>query len=249
MDKQQTRYGQRVVAGFFGLSVLWIGLLLLGGLIWLTDFTKPKLPDETAKVIQTDSTTNDMNFFKQEVDAAVDALLLQQVILYPTDTVWGLGCDAEVPRAVEQLYKLKGRPEGKPSIVLVADLEMLHRYAAEVPAGLEQQLATQERPTTYILPAGPAVAKNLVGPDGTVGFRVVQEEFCHKVLRRLGHGLVSTSANKSGEPTPVIFSEIDPAIVRGADYVVSWRQNDETRAQPSRVVRLGESGQLEVVRE
>jgi L-threonylcarbamoyladenylate synthase len=190
-----------------------------------------------------------MNFFKQEVDAAVDALLLQQVILYPTDTVWGLGCDAEVPRAVEQLYKLKGRPEGKPSIVLVADLEMLRRYAAEVPAELEALLATPERPTTYILPAGPALAPSLVAPDGTVGFRVVQDEFCHKVVRRLGHGLVSTSANKAGEPTPAIFPEIDPAVVRGADYVVNWRQDDETRTAPSRVVRLGAGGQLEVVRE
>jgi L-threonylcarbamoyladenylate synthase len=188
-------------------------------------------------------------FFKQEVDIAVDALLFQQVILYPTDTVWGLGCDAEVPRAVEKLYKLKGRPEGTPSIVLVADLDMLRRYASTVPPELEHLLATQARPTTYILPASPAVAKNLVAPDGTVGLRVVQDEFCHKMVRRLGHGLVSTSANKAGEPTPAVYAEVDSAIVRGADHVVSWRQDDTTRAAPSRVVRLGAGGQLEVVRE
>ena len=185
----------------------------------------------------------------QEVDATVDALLLQQVILYPTDTVWGLGCDAEVPRAVAQLYKLKGREEGKPSIVLVADMAMLRRYAAEVPDELEELLAQQTRPTTYILPASRALAPALVGPDGTVGLRVVQDEFCHKVVRRLGHGLVSTSANKAGEPTPAVYSEIDPAIVRGVDYVVNWRQDDSTRTAPSRVVRLGAGGQLEVVRE
>ncbi|WP_151088965.1 L-threonylcarbamoyladenylate synthase [Hymenobacter baengnokdamensis] len=188
------------------------------------------------------------NFFRQEVDTAVDVLLTQQVILYPTDTVWGLGCDAEVPRAVEKLYKLKGREAGKPSIVLVADLAMLRRYVMEVPAGLEAALADQARPTTYILPASRALAPGLVAPDGTVGLRVVQDEFCHKVVRRLGHGLVSTSANKAGEPTPAVYSEVDPAIVRGVDHVVSWRQDDQTRVAPSRVVRLGADGQLEVVR-
>ena len=190
-----------------------------------------------------------MNFFRQEVDSTVDILLTQQVILYPTDTVWGLGCDAEVPRAVDKIYKLKGRAEGKPSIVLVADLPMLARYAAKVPAELEAALAVQTRPTTYILPASRAVAPNLVAPDGTVGLRIAQDEFCHKVVRRLGHGLVSTSANKSGEPTPAIFAEVAPFIVRGADYVVSWRQDDTTRVAPSRVVRLGPGGTLEVVRE
>ncbi len=187
--------------------------------------------------------------FQQEVDAAVDALLLQQVILYPTDTVWGLGCDAEVPRAVEALYKLKNRPAGQPSIVLVADLMMLQRYAATVPAELEATLAAQTRPTTYILPASRVVAPGLVAPDGTVGLRVVKDEFCFKVVRRLGHGLVSTSANKAGEPTPAVYAEVDPAIVRGADYVVSWRQDDAARVAPSRVLRLGAGGALEVVRE
>jgi len=189
-----------------------------------------------------------MNFFRQEVDSAVDVLLTQQVILYPTDTVWGLGCDAEVPRAVEKLYKLKGRPAGTPSIVLVADLAMLARYAAQVPAELEAALAAQTQPTTYLLPASAAVAPGLLAPDGTVGLRVVQDEFCHKVVRRLGHGLVSTSANKTGEPAPAVFAEVDPAIVRGVDHVVSWRQDDVTRVAPSRVVRLGRGGALELVR-
>ena len=190
-----------------------------------------------------------MNHFQQEVDAAVDALLLQQVILYPTDTVWGLGCDAESPPAVKQLYQLKGRSEGQPSIVLVADLAMLRRYATEVPAELEALVAEQARPTTFILPASRAVAPGLVAPDGTVGLRVVKDEFCFKVVRRLGHGLVSTSANKTGEPAPAVYAEIDAAILRGADHVVSWRQDDEGRVAPSRIVRLGEGGKLEVVRE
>jgi len=190
-----------------------------------------------------------MNRFQQEVDAAVDALLLQQVILYPTDTVWGLGCDAEVPRAVAQLYKLKERPADKPCLVLVADMAMLSRYAASVPAGLEAALAAQTQPTTYLLPASKAVAPGLLAPDGTVGLRLVQDEFCHKVVRRLGHGLVSTSANKTGAATPASYAEVDAAIVRGADYVVNWRQDETSRAAPSRVVRLGADGQLEVVRE
>ncbi len=190
-----------------------------------------------------------MNFFQQQVEEAIDALLLQQVILYPTDTVWGLGCDAEAPPAVKRLYQLKGREAGKPSIVLVADWAMLQRYTIGAPAELEALLAADTRPTTYILPASRALAPDLVAPDGTVGLRLTKDEFCHKVVRRLGHGLVSTSANKAGEPTPAVYSEVSADIVRGADFVVSWRQQDDTRVAPSRVVRLGEGGRLEVVRE
>ncbi|RYU77716.1 L-threonylcarbamoyladenylate synthase [Hymenobacter persicinus] len=190
------------------------------------------------------------NFFRQEVDAAVDALLLQQVILYPTDTVWGLGCDAEVPAAVDRLYKLKNRPAEKACIVLVADEAMFAKYAAVVPPNLAELLAGQQRPTTYIVPGSRHLAPNLLAPDGTIGLRVVTaDEFCHKVVRRLGHGLVSTSANLSGEPTAAVYAEVAPAIVRGADYVVNWRQDDQTRSTPSRVVRVLPDGGLEVVRE
>ncbi|MCA8829469.1 L-threonylcarbamoyladenylate synthase [Hymenobacter pini] len=191
-----------------------------------------------------------MKFFRQEVEAAVDALLLQQVILYPTDTVWGLGCDAELPRAVEQIYKLKERPAEKACIVLVADEQMFARYAETVPPNLPELLAAQQRPTTYVVPGSRHLAPNLLAPDGTVGLRMVrEEEFCHLVIRRLGHGLVSTSANRSGEPTPAIFSEIDPQLVRKVDYVVNWRQDDETRSAPSRVVRVLPDGSLEVLRD
>ncbi|TGE18643.1 L-threonylcarbamoyladenylate synthase [Hymenobacter elongatus] len=190
------------------------------------------------------------NFFRQEVDSAVDALLLQQVILYPTDTVWGLGCDAEVPPAVDRLLALKKRPADKGGIVLVADEVMFAKYAAVVPPNLTALLAAQERPTTYIVAGSRHLAPNLLAPDGTIGLRVVQQdEFTQKVVRRLGHGLVSTSANISGEPTAAVYSEVNPVIVRTVDYVVSWRQDDQTRAVPSRVVRVLPDGQLEVVRE
>ncbi|RSK33991.1 L-threonylcarbamoyladenylate synthase [Hymenobacter metallilatus] len=190
-----------------------------------------------------------MKFFRQEVDNAVDALLMQQVILYPTDTVWGLGCDAEVTRAVDQVYKLKNRPAEKACIVLVADEQMFARYATVVPPNLTELLATQERPTTYVVPGSRQLAPNLLAPDGSIGLRVVQQdEFCRLVIRRLGHGLVSTSANLSGEPTPAVFSEINPVLVRKADYVVNWRQDDETRSAPSRVVRVLADGGLEVLR-
>jgi L-threonylcarbamoyladenylate synthase len=126
---------------------------------------------------------------------------------------------------------------------------MMKRYASHVPNGLEELLAAETQPTTYLLPASRAVAPDLVAPDGTVGLRVVKDEFCFKVVRRLGHGLVSTSANKAGEPTPAAYTEIDAAIMRGADYVVNWRQEDAAPVAPSRVLRLGEGGKLEVVRE
>ncbi|WP_139920739.1 L-threonylcarbamoyladenylate synthase [Hymenobacter sp. DG01] len=189
-------------------------------------------------------------FFREEVEAAVDALLMQQVLLYPTDTVWGLGCDAELPRAVEQVYKLKQRPAEKACIVLVADEQMFARYAEVVPPNLPELLATQTRPTTYVVPGSRHLAPNLLAPDGTIGLRVVlTDEFCQKVVRRLGHGLVSTSANLSGEPTPAIFSEVNPVLVRQADYVARWRQDDETRSLPSRVVRVLPDGSLEVLRD
>lgn len=191
-----------------------------------------------------------LRFLRDEADAAVDVLLLQQVILYPTDTVWGLGCDAESSKAVDQVYKLKQRPAEKACIVLVADEQMFARYAEVVPPNLPALLATQTRPTTYVVPGSRLLAPNLLAPDGTVGLRVVQQdEFCRLVLRRLGHGLVSTSANRSGEPTPAVFSEVDPQLVREVEYVVSWRQDDETRSQPSRVVRVLADGGLEVLRD
>lgn len=189
-------------------------------------------------------------FFREEVEAAVDALLLQQVLLYPTDTVWGLGCDAELPRAVEQVYKLKQRPAEKACIVLVADEQMFARYAEVVPPNLPELLAAQTRPTTYVVPGSRHLAPNLLAPDGTIGLRVVlTDEFCQKVVRRLGHGLVSTSANLSGEPTPAIFSEVNPVLVRKADYVARWRQDDEARSAPSRVVRVLPDGGVEVLRD
>ncbi|NVO84755.1 L-threonylcarbamoyladenylate synthase [Hymenobacter terrestris] len=189
-------------------------------------------------------------FLRSEADAAVDALLLQQVILYPTDTVWGLGCDAELSRGVDQLYKLKNRPAEKACIVLVADEAMFARYAEVVPADLPDLLAAQTRPTTYIVPGSRHLAPNLMAPDGTIGLRVVlNDEFCRLVLRRLGHGLVSTSANISGQPTPATFGEVSPELVRKVDYVVNWRQDDTTRAAPSRVVRVMPDGKLETVRE
>ncbi|GAA4384111.1 L-threonylcarbamoyladenylate synthase [Hymenobacter koreensis] len=191
-----------------------------------------------------------MKLFHQEVEAAVEALLLQEVILYPTDTVWGLGCDAEVPPAVERIYKLKQRPAGKASIVLVADEAMFARYAQTVPANLPELLAAQQRPTTYVVPGSRFLAPNLLAEDGTIGLRIVRDhEFCFKVLRRLGHGLVSTSANISGQPTPATYKEIDPSIVRGADYVVGIGQDDETRNVPSRVVRVLPDGSVEVLRD
>lgn len=189
-------------------------------------------------------------FLRSEADAAVDALLLQQVILYPTDTVWGLGCDAESPRAVEEVYRLKNRPAEKACIVLVADEAMFARYAALVPPNLPELLAAQERPTTYVVPGSRHLAPNLLAPDGTIGLRVVlHDEFCRLVLRRLGHGLVSTSANLSGEPTPAVYADVSPDISRRVDYVVNWRQDDATRAAPSRVVRVLADGALDVLRD
>jgi L-threonylcarbamoyladenylate synthase len=127
---------------------------------------------------------------------------------------------------------------------------MFARYAQEVPDNLSELLVEQPRPTTYVVRGSRYVAPNLLAEDGTIGLRVVQgDEFCRKLLRRLGHGIVSTSANISGEPAPAIYKEVDGAIIKAVDYVVGWRQNDETKSAPSRVVRVLPDGSLETLRE
>lgn len=175
--------------------------------------------------------------------------MVGNVILYPTDTVWGIGCDAENPRAVRKIYKIKERQESKSMIILVSDVEMLRRYVQEVPTGLERLVEAQERPTTYVLSGGQNLPQELVAEDGSIGIRVVKEEFCHRLILQIGRPLVSTSANLSGEPSPRSFSEISDEIKQRVDYVVQWRQEEEVEARPSRIVQIDWNGKQTVIRE
>jgi L-threonylcarbamoyladenylate synthase len=185
----------------------------------------------------------------KEVQRAVDHLLLGNVILYPTDTVWGIGCDAENANAVKKIFKIKDRPTDKPFILLVSDLEMLKRYVKNLPENFETHLQNQERPTTYIFTETKNLPAEVLATDGSVAIRIVQEEFCHRMVRQFERAIVSTSANISGEQTSGSFSTIPDSIKSKVDYVVTWRQEEEIQAQPSRIVQLQPDGSLKVVRE
>ncbi|MFD2245699.1 L-threonylcarbamoyladenylate synthase [Pontibacter ruber] len=190
-----------------------------------------------------------MKHFLKQVQAAEEELLVGNVILYPTDTVWGIGCDAENAEAVKKIYKIKEREESKSMIMLVSDVDMLRHYIKEVPANFERRLKDQKRPTTYVFSGAQNLPKELIAEDGSIGVRIVNDEFCHRLILQIGRPLVSTSANISGEPSPKTFSEVSDKIKERVDYVVQWRQDEKTEAQPSRVVKIEQDGSLRVLRE
>ena len=172
------------------------------------------------------------------------------LILYPTDTVWGLGCDATNEEAVKKIYDLKQRSESKALIVLAKDEKMLENYVEEIPTEVANILATAKRPTTIIYPKAKNLASNLVAADGSIAIRIPQDDFCQKLLKQWKKPLVSTSANISGEPTPIHFEEITQAIKRQVDYSVDCQVFDiKISTQPSRILKVGERGEVTVLRE
>lgn len=190
-----------------------------------------------------------MNQLVKQVQAAEEELLVGNVILYPTDTVWGIGCDAENAEAVKKIYKIKEREESKSMIVLVSDVEMLRRYMEHLPDDFEKLVESQERPTTFVLSGAKNLPKELVAEDGSIGIRVVKEEFCRRLMQQIGRPLVSTSANISGEPSPRTFAEVSETIKERVDYVVQWRQDEDVESKPSRIIRIDESGKQTVIRD
>lgn len=185
----------------------------------------------------------------KEIQATEEELLMGNVILYPTDTVWGIGCDAEEEKAIEKVFKIKERDPSKSMIILVADIDMVKHYVEDVPEKFEKLLEEQEQPTTYIFPKAKNLPEKLISEDGSIAIRVVQDEFCHKLIRQLDRPLVSTSANISGGKSPATFAEVDEEIKNRVDYVVRWRQEEETPAKPSRIVKILPNGKTETIRE
>ncbi len=182
-----------------------------------------------------------------EVHRAHEAIAAGGIILYPTDTVWGIGCDASNPDAVAKIFALKQREESKSMIVLVNSDGMLQRVFKQIPDVAWDILEFAEKPTTLVLDAPQQVAKNLVADDNTLGVRVVKEPFCFRLMERMKKPLVSTSANISGQPTPQSFKEISPEIVNGVDYVVNLHREKEG-GKPSSIIRLGLDSQVKIIR-
>lgn len=182
-----------------------------------------------------------------EVHNAYEVIKNGGIILYPTDTVWGIGCDATNEEAVKKIYALKQREESKSMIVLMNGERMMYTVFKDIPEVAWQILDLSERPTTLILDKPRNVAKNIIAEDNTLGVRIVTEPFCFKLMERMKKPLVSTSANISGMFTPKTFKEISPEIIKGVDYVVNL-QHDKVCKNPSTIIKLGLESQVKVIR-
>lgn len=186
---------------------------------------------------------------KDDINRSVEALRSGGVILYPTDTIWGLGCDPTNEEAIEKIYQIKRRPPEKSMIILVDSLPMLERYSSGIHNVVYEIIEAEEKPLTLVLPAKETLlCQSLISADGYVAVRVCRDEFCQSLIGRFRKPVVSTSANISGATPPAIFSEIADEIVSGADYVVSHRRNDTRRAKPSPVIKIDGSGVVNILR-
>jgi len=168
-------------------------------------------------------------------------------ILYPTDTIWGIGCDATNEIAVKRIFEIKKRPPAKAMVILVAEASQLDFYA-EIPDVARDLVEYAENPLTIIYPNAKGIARPLIAEDGSIAIRVVKDEFCKMLINNLRKPLVSTSANISGEPAPPFFDEISEEIKSGVDYIVPLRQSEHTKSAPSRIIKLGMNGAIEVIR-
>jgi L-threonylcarbamoyladenylate synthase len=186
--------------------------------------------------------------FDNDIRNCITVLKDGGIILYPTDTVWGIGCDATNEKAVEKIYALKKRNEEKSMIILLADEADILRYTNHPNAVIFDYIKGISKPTTVIYEGAKNLATNLVNKDGTVGIRLVKDDFCKKLVREFGKPVVSTSSNISGYPPPTFFMDIDIQIKSGVDYIVQHRQEDLTPASPSTVIRLDHEGRVQILR-
>ena len=178
----------------------------------------------------------------------LDTLRNGGTILYPTDTVWGLGCDATNPEAVARIFEIKRRSDSKSLVLLASDLDMVAKYVKEVPSIAVDLVEVNDAPMTIIYPGAQYLAPNVVAEDGSVGIRIPLNDFCVKLVRKLRRPLVSTSANISGEETPSCFAEISPEIVSAVDYVVPAALERDSTGRASQIIKLGLRGEVEIIR-
>ncbi|MBC7654065.1 MAG: threonylcarbamoyl-AMP synthase, partial [Oligoflexus sp.] len=181
---------------------------------------------------------------KEEINKALEVLKSGGIILYPTDTVWGLGCDATNAEAVAKIFKLKNREDSKSLIILLDTENKLQSYISEVPDIAYDLIEYTEKPLTIIYSGAKNLAVNLINQDGSVGIRIPKHEFCQQLIQRFRKPLVSTSANISGEPTPTNFSEMSQTIIDGVDYVVDLEQESTEKKEPSTIMKLEADGKF-----
>lgn len=188
-----------------------------------------------------------MSDINTEVQKAFEVIQNGGIILYPTDTVWGIGCDATNSEAIKKIYALKQREETKSMIVLMNGEKMMYNVFKDIPETAWQIMDLSEKPTTIILDRPRNVAANLIADDQTLGVRLVKEPFCFKLMERMKRPLVSTSANISGMFTPKSFKEISPEIIKGVDYVVNL-QHEKICDKPSTIIKLTLDNQVKIIR-
>lgn len=189
-----------------------------------------------------------LEYMKEEIQKAVEVLRKGGIILYPTDTVWGIGCDATNQEAVAKVYEIKKREDSKSLVLLASDMDMICRYVKEIPEMAVQLVEVNDKPMTIIYPGAMGLAPNAIAEDGTVGIRIPMMDFCCQLVSRLGRPIVSTSANISGEPTPKKFAEIPQQIKDAVDHIVDPSLEAGAIGQASSIIKVGLDYTIQIIR-
>jgi L-threonylcarbamoyladenylate synthase len=184
----------------------------------------------------------------EDIKKALEVLKGGGVILYPTDTIWGIGCDATNPEAVSKVYKIKQREDSKSMLVLMENPNLITSYIDEMPEVAWDLIDVAEKPLTIIYPGAKNLAPNLVASDKSIGIRITSEKFTQNLIQRFRKPIVSTSANISGQPAPANFDEISEEVKSQVDYIVNYRQDDITKATSSGIIKLGVGGEIQIIR-
>lgn len=191
---------------------------------------------------------SEKDIIRREVDNALNILHQGGIILYPTDTIWGIGCDATNAEAVARIYRLKNREDSKSMLVLLDSVDSLYKWLDNVPQTAISLIDAAENPLTIIYDSPRGVAANLKANDGSLGIRITSECFSRELCRHLGRPLVSTSANISGYPAAPLFKDISAEIVRGVDYVINYRRNDTNSRKPSGIIKVSDDETFKIIR-
>lgn len=189
-----------------------------------------------------------MKEFAEEAKKTLQVLKNKGTILYPTDTIWGLGCDATCVEAVDKIFNLKNRPQGKNFILLLDHESRLQSYVKEIPEQAWELIEYSQKPLTIIYEGAKNLPPEVISDDGTVAIRITKDEFCKHLIAGLRKPLISTSANVSGKPSPGSFDEIDDEIISGVDYVVNWRRKEKNTSGASTIISLGQGGKIKFIR-
>lgn len=182
------------------------------------------------------------------INQALETLKKGGIILYPTDTIWGIGCDATNEQAVRKVFEIKKRVDSKSLVLLACDLDMVARYVKEIPSIAIDLVEVNDRPMTIIYPQGQLIAPSAMAADGSVGIRIPMNDFCVELVKKLRRPLVSTSANVSGEPSPRCFKDIPQSIKDAVDYIVPAALDAGSSGQASQILKVGLKGEIEIIR-